>query len=746
MRKKSGLLHSAACAVAAVVFAGMLLTSCGGGGGEAPATRPSQEIPANPGNGGTQKPEEKPASSKPASSISASSAVSEVASSSSASSASASEVASSSTAESESGASSITSSAASSDAGASSELPSSSTSSSSTVSSSSGEQESRIPWVYQINSDGKTATLMGVGFSNYYERLTGVVTLPRFCNGIRITAVADGAFCGQNIQELVIPEGIERLGERVFESNCELEKVTIQGKTDLGEGAFYNCYSLRTVNLNPNITEIPMETFWECSSLKTIELPAKLEKIGNDAFLASGLSEIVIPDTVKEIGKSAFCGTALKKVVLPKNLVEISDEAFNGCSYLTSVYIPKRVVAIGNSAFLTMQGGALNDIYYEGSESDWNKIKVSENGNEILKQAKIHYTVKTEEGKKIPVTSPKPVEETGWIFSGNAIVGYSDTAPALSGTVEFPAYYYSAGDYGHVYQVPITTIGTSHKTKPFKNCSQVTSFVIPEGVTKIEEGAFYQMEGLTSITFPSTLKTIGEYAFNKCKNIRQLQLPDGLETIGYSAFSYLRITELTVPESVKTIEGWAFFGNEYLKTVNLQCNATVGENVFCNCTRLEDVRLNDNMLEISKGMFSGCDGLKKIKLPKNLKVIGDDAFGCSGLEELELPETVTTIGEEAFEFTNLKKVALQQNVTKIGLKTFYYCNKLQKIYIPAKVTYIDMSAFENCSKLTDVYYAGTEEQWKKIRIEETGNKILTTLEQAGKIHYQATPTTMNLGL
>lgn len=605
-----------------------------------------------------------------------------------------------------------------------------------------------ISWKYTLNSDGKTATLTGVSSGWYDDVLSGTVILPRYVKGVKITAVADSAFAGRSIEELVIPEGITKLGERAFAGNRSLKKLTVQGVTDLGAGAFYNCDALEMVNLNDNITEIPQETFWECSSLTTLKLPSKLERIGDDAFLASGLSEIAFPDTVKEIGESAFCATALKKVILPNHLTEISTEAFNGCANLTSVYIPQGVTAIGKGAFLTMQGGALNDIYYAGSQTEWSKIKVDANGNNILKQAVVHYCAKAEDAKSAPVTAPKPVEETGWIFSGNAVVGYSDSALALSGTVEFPSYYYeySNNDYGHVYQVPITTIGDLAYYYAFQNCTGVTAFVIPEGITTITQGAFYEMENMTSISLPSTLRSIGGSAFYGCKGIRQIQLPENLETISSYAFSGTRIKGLTIPASVKSIGSYAFSDNAYLETVSIQCNATMGESIFSNCDKLKSVQLNENMLEIPKQMFWGCGALRNIKLPKNLKKIGDSAFHSAGLEEIEIPESVTSIGEDVFGFTNLKKLVLPQNITKINVKTFYWCNKLEKVYIPAKVTYIDMDAFEGCSALTDIYYAGTEKQWANITIEEMGNKLLAKMQEMGKIHYGATPATMSLGL
>lgn len=818
MRKRNKLFDSFAKAAAAMLMAGVLLTSCGGGGGEpeAPASPPAQEMPAP-----SQKPEEKPAeSSSTASSVPASSS-------------------------------------AASEAASSSEMASSSASSSE----SSEETESNSLWKYTVNSDGKTATLTGVSW--YDEKLAGVVTLPRYVDGIKITAVADSAFMEQNIEELVIPEGIAKLGNQAFAFNRSLKKLTVQGKTDLGAGAFYHCDALETVNLNDNITEIPDRTFLECASLTTLKLPSKLERIGNSAFATSGLREIDFPDSVKEIGNGAFCSTALKKVILPKNLTEISIDVFNGCGNLTGVYIPKSVTAIGARAFLTMQGGALNDIYYAGSKTDWDKIKVDANGNEILKQAVVHYGAKAEEAEKSPVTAPKPVEETGWLFSGNAIVGYSDTAPALSGTVEFPAYYYMCGSGNYVYQVPITTIGDSmsYVSKALKNCTGVTAFVIPEGVTTIARGAFENLENLTSVSFPSTLRSIGERAFYGCKGIRQIQLPanltslgasafenctgvttvvisegatsiprsafanmenltsvslpstlrsigngafygckgiqqiqlpenlktignsafngctgirqiqlpenlktigdrafygcegirqiqlpENLETIGASAFEATRITGVTLPASVKSIGSSAFACNSYLKTVNIQCNATMRENVFFNCKRLETVQLNDNILEIPENMFGSCGALQKIKLPKNLKEIADGAFYETGLTEIKIPESVTRIGELAFAHTWLKKVVLPQNVEKIGFKAFYYCYELEEIYIPAKVTYIDLSAFENCSDLTDIYYSGTKEQWEKIKIEEAGNEVLTKIQKEDRIHYKATPATMSVGI
>lgn len=127
--------------------------------------------------------------------------------------------ASDSTAESESTASSSASGAASSSSSissstSSSESSSSSSSSSGSSSSSSSESEEMISWKHTLNSDGKTATLTGVSSGWYDDVLSGTVILPRYVKGVKITAVADFAFAGRSIEELVIPEGITRPNRR----------------------------------------------------------------------------------------------------------------------------------------------------------------------------------------------------------------------------------------------------------------------------------------------------------------------------------------------------------------------------------------------------------------------------------------------------------------------------------------------------------------------------------------------------
>ena len=63
----------------------------------------------------------------------------------------------------------------------------------------------------------------------------------------------------------------------------------------------------------------------------------------------------------------------------------------------------------------------------------------------------------------------------------------------------------------------------------------VTDIVVPEGVARIDDRAFFNCLNLVSISLPNSLTSIGRDAFEYCRSLRHLTIPP-LVTIGYSAF------------------------------------------------------------------------------------------------------------------------------------------------------------------------------------------------------------------
>ena len=107
------------------------------------------------------------------------------------------------------------------------------------------------------------------------------------------------------VTELVIPDGITKVGDCAFKNCTELESVSIpEGVTTIGYLAFKNCTNLRSVKLPGSVEVIRAFAFENCTSLTSIELPCRLSSIDQGAFLnCESLTSVEIPDSVKEIGR-----------------------------------------------------------------------------------------------------------------------------------------------------------------------------------------------------------------------------------------------------------------------------------------------------------------------------------------------------------------------------------------------------------------------------------------------------------
>lgn len=154
-------------------------------------------------------------------------------------------------------------------------------------------------------------------------------------------------------EEITIKSGTRVIAADAFMDLENLKKIIIPDTVVyIGDGAFYGCGSLETVNIPCGITEILPYTFGICSALKEISLPDGVIIIGEYAFTGSGLEKIIAPDSLQSIGKEAFAYCLdLFDVKLGEKCSSISYRAFYECPSLASVTIPENVISIGEQAF-----------------------------------------------------------------------------------------------------------------------------------------------------------------------------------------------------------------------------------------------------------------------------------------------------------------------------------------------------------------------------------------------------------
>ena len=110
----------------------------------------------------------------------------------------------------------------------------------------------------------------------------------------------------------------------------------------------------------------------------------------------------------------------------------------------------------------------------------------------------------------------------------------------------------------------------------FKDCTELTSVVLPENLIEILGDAFKNCPNLTSINIPNSVKTIGGLGgevFYGCKKLSHIVIPEGMSTIRYRTFyGCENLSSITLPKSLTKLEVQAFDGCEKLKDVYFMGN------------------------------------------------------------------------------------------------------------------------------------------------------------------------------
>ena len=198
---------------------------------------------------------------------------------------------------------------------------------------------------YSINADGNTCTITGIGTYSSKD-----LVIPENIDGYTVTAIAEYAFQGTDIETFSGADTITWLGIGAFKDCKYLNKVIMPlGVYDISPYCFENCESLSVVQFSPNLKIIEHAAFAYCYSLTSISLPEGIYEIDDYAFyICINLSSINIPSTVKTIGGFAFGGCqSLEEIIIPDSVTFINTGAFFECFTLKELYIPASVKRIG---------------------------------------------------------------------------------------------------------------------------------------------------------------------------------------------------------------------------------------------------------------------------------------------------------------------------------------------------------------------------------------------------------------
>ena len=506
---------------------------------------------------------------------------------------------------------------------------------------------------------------------------------------------------------------------------------------NIADGAFSCNDAITDVIIPDSVTSIGERTFLRCYSLKKISVVEKNENYksidGNlytkdektllQYAIGKTAKEFSIPNSVTSIGNYAFDScSSLTSVVIPDSVTSIGYGAFAGCSSLTSVIIPNSVTSIGDWAFdLCYSLSSVKIPYSVTSIGEWAF-------SDCYSLNQISVDEKNENYKSIDGNLYTKDEKTLLQYAiGKTAKEFSipDSVTSIGGG----AFY----DCDSLTSVVIPDSVTSIGDYALSFCDSLTSVLIPNSVTSIGDCAFYNCNSLTSVVIGDSVTSIGDEAFWKCSSLTSVVIGDSVASIGYDAFSLcFSLNEITVGEKnkyYKSIDGNLYTADEKIliqyaigKTsteFSIPDSVTsIGEYAFWCCSSLTSVIIPDSVTSIGDWAFYDCYALTSVVIGDSVTSIGYDAFyHCSSLTSVVLPDSVTSIGMWAFSrCSSLTSVVIPDSVTSIGEWAFSHCTSLTSVVIGDSVTSIGNYAFYGFDALTDVYYTGTEEEWATITI------------------------------
>lgn len=257
----------------------------------------------------------------------------------------------------------------------------------------------------------KATCVSGHTLGNYHNKCKEV-KMPKSspCTYIGDDSFYDGSVINSNLsdsEKADIPANIRHIGRCAFSGCSKMFKSKLQFPStlrELGASAFSRCSSIQEVDLSlANLTNISNGLFADCSSLKSIKLPAGITSIESSVFKeCSSLTNINIPAGVTQIESETFYNSGIKTIngastlQIPSQITSIGSRAFWSCNSITTIKFPyNKEIEIGISAFEYCYGlktiymskhsklknhsfrfcHFISTIYFDGTEDDWKKLR-----------------------------------------------------------------------------------------------------------------------------------------------------------------------------------------------------------------------------------------------------------------------------------------------------------------------------------------------------------------------------------
>lgn len=509
-----------------------------------------------------------------------------------------------------------------------------------------------------------------------------------------------------NIPSEIDGKKVTCLDGNVFTFFTTIKEINIpESITDIGNGVFYLCRSLKKITVDSNnpaftskdgvLYDKNMTTLIYCpEAIESVTIPDSIKTIGNSAFKSCGITNsITIPDSVTTIEASAFSGSNFTSVTIGKNVDVIGDFAFSQCGQLTSIDIPDKVTKIGYAAF--EHCGSLEDV------SIGSGVKSIE--TQAFKGTQISYIEIPANVKTIGSAAFDNCEKMEYVFLSEGVESFSSAfsnCPVLR-EIHIPSTVTEMDEYavGYIYNAdkrdfdknPDLTIYCTDgsaaleyaKNNKFNYCITDSN----------ELTLYYDTETGTEKEEPETLKLF-DYVVENEYTVTIVALKDNISKIDPMC--------LVVPAEIDghkvTTAGNIAYMNWYsnLKKVIYSEGIKYIESRSClDCKTLKEVELPDSLRSLPYDAFSGCYNLQYSEIDHQRYLDGwlVSAYAPSTVKTYHVREGTRGIASYAFNDMSIETVYVPGSVKGISRCAFSRCKKLKTINLSEGTEYLDGSIY-----------------------------------------------------
>ena len=604
-----------------------------------------------------------------------------------------------------------------------------------------------LAWAHDVEIDGiyynldtknkvATVTYKGLSATTYHGEYQGDVVIPSSIiynsETYNVQSILFEAFfrC-ESMTSITIPSSITSMGYDCFENCSGLKKVdyigdvedwvnidfstTYSNPTYYAKDLYINGVLLTDVSIETS-TSIKEYVFYNCESLKSVEIGSNVMSVGSSAFLGcSGLNSIIwnvknCKDYSTTIHSPFYRNVSVTSITFGPEVERIPAYLCDNMQNLQEVTISSSVSSVGYGAFYFCDN--LKKVNYLGEIEDWVNIDFSSyNSNPTYYAEDLYLNGKLLKKVKIELSSSiKPYvfyncKSIETVEIGNSVSKIGEYAFDGCSDLKYISVGKNVNNIDESSFYSCTSIETviwnskNHKdfesTSPFSYASEsITSFIIGEGVEHLPSYLCNEMETLEEIIIPSSVKSIGNGVFSKCNSLKKVNFLGTVDV--WAKFDF---TSVNSNPTYFTTD--LYINGELLTNLEITSSDYINKYAFNNLKSLKSIKISDAVSVLDIETFNGCNNITSV----HWGLTNHSDF--SDFDKTPFYKVRNKI--TSFEFGG--------NVEHIPAYLCYEMNNLKKVTLPATLRSVGKGVFDDCEGLIKLNYLGSLDEWVGIDFE-----------------------------